>query len=41
MTDLKTFLQQKFHFSSFKEGQEETIQSLIEGNDTFTILPQP
>ena len=39
MTDLKTFLQQKFHFSSFKEGQEETIQSLIEGNDTFTILP--
>lgn len=39
MSDLTLFLKEKFHFETFKQGQEETIASLLEGNDTFTVLP--
>lgn len=39
MTDLHDILKRQFNFSSFKEGQEETIESLLSGHDTFTVLP--
>ena len=39
MPDLKKVLQEKFNYSSFKEGQEETISSLLSHHDTFTVLP--
>ncbi|MDH6363171.1 ATP-dependent DNA helicase RecQ [Enterococcus sp. PF1-24] len=32
-------LQEKFHFSHFREGQEEIIQQLLSGKDTLAILP--
>jgi len=32
-------LQQYFGFNSFKENQEAIIQSLLDGNDTFVIMP--
>lgn len=39
MTDLETILKEQFHFSSFKKGQKETIQSILNAENTFTVLP--
>lgn len=37
--DLQAFLQKKFNFSSFKEGQREVITSVMNGHHTFALLP--
>ena len=37
--NLADALQQHFGFSAFKGPQESIIQSLLEGNDTFVIMP--
>ena len=37
--DLSTQLQNQFGFDGFKGPQEEIIESLLNGNDTFVILP--
>src|SRR5688572_5719373 len=37
--DLATQLQDEFGFDGFKGPQEEIIQSLLAGNDTFVIMP--
>lgn len=37
--DLKKNLKHFFGFSSFKGLQEPVIKSLLEGNDTFVIMP--
>ena len=39
MTDLQTKLKEIFGFDRFKGDQESIIQSLLEGNDTFVIMP--
>jgi ATP-dependent DNA helicase RecQ len=36
---LKNYLKQYFGFDRFKGNQEEIIQSLLEGNDVFVLLP--
>ncbi len=36
---LSASLQKHFGFSTFKEPQEEIINSLLSGNDTFVIMP--
>lgn len=36
---LSNHLQQHFGFDSFKEPQEEIINNLLEGKDTFVIMP--
>jgi len=36
---LKEALQQHFGFDSFKGNQEAIIQSVLDGNDTFVIMP--
>jgi ATP-dependent DNA helicase RecQ len=36
---IKASLQKYFGFSSFKGEQEEVIQNLIDGNNTFVIMP--
>ena len=36
---LTNHLQQNFGFDSFKDQQEEIINSLLEGKDTFVIMP--
>jgi len=36
---IKESLQKYFGFSSFKGEQEEVIQNLLEGNNTFVIMP--
>jgi len=36
---LKDYLKQYFGFDRFKGNQEEIIQSLLEGNDVFVLLP--
>ena len=38
-TELVESLQQHFGFDQFKGPQEEIIQSLLAGNDTFVIMP--
>jgi ATP-dependent DNA helicase RecQ len=38
-TDLSAQLQDQFGFNGFKGPQEEIIQSLLAGNDTFVIMP--
>ena len=38
-SDLAAQLQHQFGFDGFKEPQEEIITSLMEGNDTFVIMP--
>ena len=38
-TDLSAQLHHQFGFDGFKGPQEEIIQSLISGNDTFVIMP--
>ena len=37
--NLKAKLQEYFGFDGFKEPQEEIIQNLLQGNDTFVIMP--
>ena len=37
--NLQESLQQVFGFDSFKGNQEEIIESVLEGNDTFVIMP--
>jgi ATP-dependent DNA helicase RecQ len=37
--DLATKLQDQFGFDGFKGPQEEIIESLLNGNDTFVIMP--
>ena len=37
--DLTEALQQHFGFDQFKGPQEQIIQSLLAGNDTFVIMP--
>ncbi|MBR6048988.1 MAG: DNA helicase RecQ [Bacteroidales bacterium] len=39
MADLHTYLKEIFGFDKFKGDQEEIIQSLLDGNDTFVIMP--
>lgn len=39
MTDTKEALKKYFGFDSFKVGQKETIDSILSGADTFTVLP--
>ena len=36
--DLSTQLQDQFGFDGFKGPQEEIIESLLNGNDTFVIM---
>ncbi len=38
-TDLQQTLQEQFGFKNFKGQQEEIIQSVLTGNDTFVIMP--
>ncbi len=38
-TELQTSLKKYFGFSSFKGLQEEVIKNVIEGNNTFVIMP--
>lgn len=37
--NLEKKLQDFFNFSSFREGQKEVIQSIIDGNDTLVFMP--
>jgi len=37
--DLKASLKEYFGFPDFKGNQEEVIQSIMEGNDSFVIMP--
>ena len=37
--DLKEALKQKFGFNKFKGEQEAIIRSVLDGNDTFVIMP--
>ena len=37
--ELHTKLQQFFGFNGFKDGQEEIVHSVLEGNNTFVIMP--
>ena len=39
MNDLHTALKEIFGFDQFKGDQEAIIQSLLDGNDTFVIMP--
>ena len=39
MKDLHIYLKEIFGFDKFKGDQEAIIQSLLEGNDTFVIMP--
>ena len=38
-TDLQTALKKYFGFSQFKGLQEGVIQNVLEGHDTFVIMP--
>lgn len=37
--EITALLQEKFKHSSFRPGQEEAIQSILEGDDTLVMLP--
>ena len=39
MADLRRYLKEIFGFDKFKGDQEAIIQSLLDGNDTFVIMP--
>lgn len=39
MSTSKKILSDVFGFNSFKEGQQEIINSIISGKDTFTVMP--
>lgn len=36
---LEVFLEKTFHFTRFHEGQKETIENLLKGKSTLSILP--
>ncbi|MGX4686267.1 RecQ family ATP-dependent DNA helicase [Vagococcus sp. JNUCC 83] len=36
---LEAFLKQTFHFDAFRKGQKETIEALLDGKHTLSILP--
>ncbi|MDG1475973.1 MAG: DEAD/DEAH box helicase, partial [Vicingaceae bacterium] len=38
-TPLTDSLKKHFGFNTFKGDQEEVIQNLLEGNDSFVIMP--
>ena len=38
-TDLHSSLKKYFGFSKFKGLQEDVIQNILSGNDTFVIMP--
>ena len=38
-TTLTTELQKYFGFNSFKAEQEAIIQNVLDGNDTFVVMP--
>src|ERR1700753_1755381 len=38
-SELLVQLQEHFGFDSFKDNQEAIIQNLLNGNDTFVIMP--
>ena len=37
--DKKQYLQKYFGYDTFREGQEELIDSILRGKDTFGIMP--
>lgn len=37
--ELEEILRQKFHYSSFREGQKEVIETVLSGRDTLAMLP--
>ena len=37
--DLKSALKQNFGFDNFKSNQEQIIESVLNGKDTFVIMP--
>lgn len=39
MSDLRAYLKEIFGFDKFKGDQEAIIRSLLDGNDTFVIMP--
>lgn len=39
MSQAKKILKQCFGYDSFREGQEELVESILEGRDTFGIMP--
>jgi ATP-dependent DNA helicase RecQ len=39
MIDLEQVLQRKFGFTTFKPGQKEVIEQLLNGKDTLAVLP--
>lgn len=39
LDDAKILLKKYYGYDSFREGQEEVIKSIIEGKDTFAIMP--
>ncbi len=38
-TPIHTILKQTFGLESFREGQEDIIQSVIQGKDTIVFMP--
>jgi ATP-dependent DNA helicase RecQ len=38
-TKLLKILQEKFKLESFREGQEEVVQSVVDGKDTLVFMP--
>ncbi len=38
-SELSKHLQEQFGFDAFKRPQEEIIQSVLNGKDTFVIMP--
>ena len=39
MSQASKILKQYFGYDSFREGQEELVGSILEGQDTFGIMP--
>jgi ATP-dependent DNA helicase RecQ len=37
--DKKTILKEKFGYSSFRPGQEETIDAILAGTDVLAVMP--
>jgi ATP-dependent DNA helicase RecQ len=38
-TKLEEILQQQFKLESFRDGQEEIVQSAVDGKDTLVFMP--
>jgi len=36
---LQEILQQQFKLESFRDGQEEVVQSVVDGKDTLVFMP--